>query len=151
MVVNLSSIAGRVAFPRAGFYNATKFAVEALSEALYYEVGPLGIRVVVIEPGAYDTDFAPRSAVRSPGLSDPDSPYAGLLRQWGESLAEIMPEKQKPAEVVRGIIEAADSPEPFLRLAFGNDARKMIDLRQSRPDDEFIAEMRRRYGFGGGP
>jgi len=145
VVVNLSSIAGRVAFPRASFYNASKFAVEALSEALHREVQTFGIRVVVIEPGAYNTDFGPRSAVRSPGLVDPDSPYAHLAKTWTAAAGEMMPTKQDPSDVVDGIIAAATDGPSFMRIPFGDDATTLVSQRESMSDVEFIETMARRY------
>ena len=65
-ILNLSSIGGLVATPGMGYYNATKFAVEGLSEALAQEVAPLGIHVTLIEPGPFRTDFLGRSGVRPP-------------------------------------------------------------------------------------
>jgi NAD(P)-dependent dehydrogenase (short-subunit alcohol dehydrogenase family) len=152
VIVNLSSVAGRVTFPRSGFYNATKWAVEALSESLHYEVAPFGIRVIVVEPGAYDTDFGPRSAVRSDALSDPNSPYADLVKRWTDAAGRIFPpERQPPIEVVNGIIDAVRRDEPFMRLPFGTDARMLIEKRDAVPDAEFIEFMRREYGFGRPP
>lgn len=149
VIVNISSIAGRVAFPRSGFYNATKFAVEALSESLYYEVGPFGIRVIVIEPGAYETDFGPRSAVRSAALSDPDSPYAELIGRWADAVARIFPaERQNPAEVVEGILRAVAGDARFVRLPFGVDAVPFVTRRETVRDAEFVRWMREEYGFG---
>ncbi|MCH8850481.1 MAG: SDR family oxidoreductase, partial [Chloroflexi bacterium] len=145
VIINLSSIAGRVAFPRSGFYNASKWAVEALSESLFYEVHPCGIRVVVIEPGAYATDFGPRSAVRSPKLTDPESPYAQSAQCWSDVAADLMPDRQDPAEVVEGVIQAAHEGEPFMRIPFGKDATPMVDERESVGQAEFIRAMTRRY------
>jgi len=149
VIVNLSSIAGRVAFPRSGFYNATKFAVEGLSESLYYEVAPFGIRVIVIEPGAYETDFGPRSAVRSAALSDPNSPYAELVARWTEAVARIFPAKrQDPAEVVAGILKAVAGDAAFVRIPFGVDAVPFVRQRETMSDAEFMQMMREQYGFG---
>jgi NAD(P)-dependent dehydrogenase (short-subunit alcohol dehydrogenase family) len=144
-IVNLSSIAGRVAFPRAAFYNATKWAVEGFSEALYHEVASFGIRVLVIEPGSYDTDFGPRSAVRSLVSADPTSPYAGVGKLWTDAARKAMPEKQDPMEVVDGIIEAVNGGESFARFPFGRDARALVDQRASMSDADFVATMNDRY------
>lgn len=144
-IVNLSSIAGRVAFPRSGFYSASKFALEALSESLLHEAGALGVRVIVVEPGAYATDFSPRSAVRSPGLDDAKSPYAGQFERWTAAAGRMMPAKQDPIEVVNAIIAAVDGNEPFVRIAVGRDATTLAQERAALPDAEFINRMARRY------
>ncbi len=147
VIVNLSSVAGRVTFPRAGFYNATKWAVEALSEALYLETATFGLRVVVIEPGAYATDFASRSAVRDTGLADPDSPYAHLADSWTKTAGQMMPDRQDPVEVVDGIIEAVDGDDSFVRLPFGKDATALVSARESGSDAAFVRSMAARYGI----
>lgn len=145
VIVNLSSVAGRVTFPRAGFYNASKWAVEALSEALHLETAPFGLRVIVIEPGAYATDFASRSAVRDAGLANANSPYASLAQTWTNAAAQMMPDRQNPDEVVNGIIEAVDGNEQFLRLPFGKDATALISERESTSDQDFVRKMANRY------
>ncbi len=145
VIVNVSSVAGRVAFPRSGFYSASKFAVEALSESLHYEVAPFGIRVVVIEPGAYATDFGPRSAVRSPKLEDPASPYSDAGRRWTEVASQLIGRRQDPMEVVEGIIASATADESFLRVPFGRDATPLVEERDSKTDAEFIRTMTARY------
>ncbi|NOT02871.1 MAG: SDR family oxidoreductase [Phycisphaerales bacterium] len=145
-IVNLSSVAGRVAFPRSSFYSATKFAVESMSESLSHEVRPFNIRVIVIEPGSYATDFGPRSAVRDAGLTDPASPYAASAKTWSDVAARLLPDRQDPAEVVDGIVAAVTAPRPpFVRIPFGRDARPLIAERESAGDAEFIENMSRRY------
>jgi NAD(P)-dependent dehydrogenase (short-subunit alcohol dehydrogenase family) len=148
VVVNLSSVAGRVAFPRSGFYNASKFAVEALSEALYYEVAPLGIRTVIVEPGSFATDFVPRSAVREEKMNHHTSPYDRLNEGWNRRMSQVLVKGQDPAQVVAGIIEAVDSDRPFQRLPLGQDAEMLIGLREGRSDREFMAAMHERFGLG---
>ena len=151
VIVNLSSIAGRVAFPRSGFYAATKWAVEALSESLYYEVSPFGIRIILVEPGSFATDFVPRSAVREETMNDPASPYAELNQAWNREMAKVLVKGQDPAEVVDGIVAAADREEPFQRLPVGKDARMLVEMREGRRAGEFIAAMRERFGLGPEP
>src|SRR6185295_4228256 len=80
-IVNVTSLAGRVAPPFDGFYSATKFGVEGLSEALHYEVGHFGIRVVLIEPGVFETNFGANEAV----FGREGGPYDELATQWEAS------------------------------------------------------------------
>lgn len=90
VVVQMSSISGRVvAGPFWGHYAASKFALEALSEALAYELEPFGIRVVIIEPGSYDTTIA-NSIELSPGLGEGSSPYDAAYRRM-QSVEEPWP------------------------------------------------------------
>ncbi|WP_287129855.1 SDR family oxidoreductase [Candidatus Cyanaurora vandensis] len=145
LVVNLSSVGGRVAFAGGGFYNATKFAVEALSEALFYEVASFGIRVLVIEPGAYATDFGSRSAVRDGGKED--SPYQAVRASWGAAMSKVMPQRQDPADGITQMLTALDAGEPFARVAIGPDSVSAIGQRETLGDKAFMKMMAQRYGL----
>lgn len=119
-IVQMSSMGGRFSFPRVGAYSATKFALEGWSEALAKEVDRFGIRVLIVEPGAFRTSFNGPGALL---VSDPISAYD---EQIGP-LRTDMPEgdgKQPgdPAKAAAAIVQAIDAPEPPLRLALGNDA-----------------------------
>lgn len=148
-IVNLSSIAGRIATPRGGFYQASKWAVEALSEALYLEVCSFGLRVIVIEPGAYETDFAKRSARVAAAESEEASPYATLRELWkGNAGRTIFPHRQDPTEVVDAMVEAVLSPISFIRLPVGTDAASLISRRSDMNNTEFVEWMRKVYHEG---
>ena len=79
-IFNISSVGGLVAFAATGYYHATKFAVEALSESLAHEVGTLGIKVTIVEPGALRTDWAGRSMIESKTVIDDYAETAGQRR-----------------------------------------------------------------------
>ncbi len=147
-IVNLSSIAGRIAFAAGGFYNASKFAVEALSESLFYEVSPFGIRVILIEPGAFATDFSSRSAVRDPALGAEGSPYQQAGPLWMAAIGQLMPHRQDPQVVIEALWQVVTQPgAPFLRVPLGEDALQAIALREQMGDQEFIKMMAQRYGI----
>jgi NAD(P)-dependent dehydrogenase (short-subunit alcohol dehydrogenase family) len=85
-IVNLSSVAGKVAFPFMGIYNASKHAVEAISDAMRMELAPFGIRTIVIEPGPVETEFfqvAERQAASD--INTEDNPYGAILQEVGEN------------------------------------------------------------------
>jgi short-subunit dehydrogenase len=119
-IVNLSSIGGLCAFPALGYYNATKFAVEGLSEALRLEVEPLGIKVVVVEPSGFRTDWAGRSANESAVHIDDYVATAGA----GRASVRAVSGKQAgdPVLAVRAILEAVASSSPPRHLLLGNAA-----------------------------
>jgi short-subunit dehydrogenase len=85
-IVNISSMGGKLTFPGGGVYHATKHAVEALSDALRFEVAGFGIQVVVVEPGLIKTSFAD-AAVGSMAANEPEGPYADFNRKIGEATA----------------------------------------------------------------
>jgi NAD(P)-dependent dehydrogenase (short-subunit alcohol dehydrogenase family) len=128
-ILNLSSVGGVVSFPGAGIYCSTKFALEALSEAMAKEVAPLGIKVTIVEPGAFRTDFNGRSLVmEEPKITDYEEVIGGF-RTWLKDMDGKQPgDPQKAAEV---IIQVVNSPNPPLRLVLGKYAytkfRKKIE------------------------
>jgi NADP-dependent 3-hydroxy acid dehydrogenase YdfG len=145
-VVNLSSISGRITTPRGGLYQSSKWAVEALSEALHLEVSSFGLRVIVIEPGLYGTDFGSRSARRAPADDRADSPYAALREIWKQNArSEIYQEVQEPREVVDAILKVVDGDQSFLRVPCGKDATSTIARRAEMGEAAFVEWMRDLY------
>jgi NAD(P)-dependent dehydrogenase (short-subunit alcohol dehydrogenase family) len=116
-IVNVSSIGGLVGFPGVGYYNATKFAVEGLSESLAKEVAPLGIRVLVVEPGPFRTDWAGRSLKRSSQQIPEYAETAGAFREGitGRSGKQA----GDPVRAGEAILKALDSDHPPLHLVLG--------------------------------
>jgi NAD(P)-dependent dehydrogenase (short-subunit alcohol dehydrogenase family) len=132
-IVNISSIGGLRSFPSVGYYNATKFAVEGLSEALWQEVEPLGIRVMLVEPSGFRTDWAGRSANESKQQIDDYATTAGTWRQQVRAGSGKQP--GDPLRAARAIINAVESLNPPHRLLLGNDAydgaiAKLAELRK---------------------
>jgi NAD(P)-dependent dehydrogenase (short-subunit alcohol dehydrogenase family) len=119
-IVNLSSIAGRVAPLGSGYYAASKYAVEGLSGSLRLEVEPLGIRVIVVEPGGFRTDFAGRSLGQS---AAPIADYAGTAgTRRKENVVEDGQQPGDPARFAQAVIDAVAAPTPPFRLLLGSDA-----------------------------
>ncbi len=132
-IVNLSSIAGLRSFPALGYYNSTKFAVEGVSEALWQEVEPLGIKVMLVEPSGFRTDWAGRSANETKHqIAD----YANTADKNIQQLRAISGNQDgDPVRAAHAIVQAVESPNPPHRLLLGNDAyegaiSKLDDLRK---------------------
>ena len=132
-IVNLSSLAGLRGMPALGRYNATKFAVEGLSEALRREVEPLGIHVMVVNPSGFRTDWAGRSANGSEHPIEDYLATAGKVRLAVRASSGKQP--GDPVRAVQAIVEAVASGKPPHHLLLGNDAvegamAKLDELRQ---------------------
>ncbi len=140
VIVNVSSIAGRVSAPLGGFYSASKYAVEALSEALHYEIGHFGVRVALVEPGGFETNFDENRM--SFGLDE--GPYDELDRVWEKAQENLRgPGEQPGAEVVaQTIADAVEGKEQKLRWPVGDDANLVLEVRKSMNDEDFEATMR---------
>lgn len=119
-ILNISSIGGVVSFAGTGIYCATKFALEAVSEALAQEVKPLGIKVTIIEPGAFRTDFSGRSIVTPEHAIADYAETSGKLIQWNQEIDGKQP--GDPAKAAEAMIQVVESDNPPLRLALGEDS-----------------------------
>jgi NAD(P)-dependent dehydrogenase (short-subunit alcohol dehydrogenase family) len=133
-IVNISSIGGLVGFPGTGYYCATKFAVEGLSESLSKEVAPLGIKVLVVEPGPFRTDWAGRSLKKSTQQIPEYAETAGAFRDRieGGSGKQV----GDPIRACEAIIKALESDNMPLRLVLGAIAleRARIKIEQLRSE-----------------
>lgn len=119
-IVNLSSVGGLIGFPGVGYYNATKFAVEGLSEALAKETAPLGIKVTIVEPGPFRTDWAGRSLKTPKVAIDDYAQSAGARRAMIQGRSGSQP--GDPQRAAEAIVRAVESPEPPLHLVLGRPA-----------------------------
>jgi len=147
-IVQLSSVAGRTVFPESGFYAATKHAIEAMSDALVQEVGPLGVRVRVIEPGSFATRFLDTAQQRSPA-PPPESPYADLRPLWSQRKGEVLEPPQDPQLVADAIVASLARPALFERVVVGPDAQRILDARDLLGADGFSLLSAERNGAAG--
>ncbi|MFT4148652.1 MAG: oxidoreductase [Paracoccaceae bacterium] len=122
-ILNLTSIAGLVAFPGSGLYNASKFALEGFTEALHHEVKPLGIRATLIEPGAFRTGFAGSAAMRAEGqIEDYAALTAGMDEYYATQDGRQMGDPVKAVQVILDMVDADTAP---VRLMLGEDAYQL--------------------------
>ena len=147
-IVNVTSLAGRVAPPLDGFYSATKFGVEGLSEALHYEVSHFGIRVVLVEPGVIATQFGANEQI----YGEDAAPYDELARLWADARGNIPGnpgdgEAPGPELVAATIADAIEAPEYRLRHPSGPDAELVTSIRAQLDDATFEATMRETLAF----
>lgn len=136
-IVNLSSLGGLVAFAATGYYHATKFAVEALSESLSQELAPLGIKVLIVEPGAFRTDWAGRSMFESSVTIDDYAETAGKRRSATRAVSGSQP--GDPMKAAEAIIKAVKAEKTPLRLLLGTSALKIANDRLDALRNQFAA------------
>lgn len=136
-IINIASIAGIRGFPGVGFYNATKFAVVGLSDALSQEVAPLGIRVTVVEPSGFRTDWAGRSANEAPAEIADYAETAGKNRRTIREASGRQP--GDPVRAAGAIIAVAEADHPPLNLLLGRAALKGARLKLDAMRAEFDA------------
>jgi NAD(P)-dependent dehydrogenase (short-subunit alcohol dehydrogenase family) len=136
-IINISSIAGLAPFPSLGYYCAAKFAVEGLSECLAMEVAPLGIKVTIVEPSGFRTDWAGRSANEVRVEIADYAATAGAVRRELRELSGKQP--GDPIRAANAIIQAIESPNPPLHLLLGKDALRMAREKLSTLRRDFDA------------
>src|SRR6266540_5116375 len=139
-IVNVTSLAGLVTGPIGGAYAGTKHALEAVSEALHYEVGHFGLRVALVEPGYFETDFQGKEPRF--GLDEP--PYDHLDREWSVAFEKLRggdsPAGAEP--VAQVIADAVEGKDDKLRWPVGADAEMVLAARNSMDDATFESTMR---------
>ncbi|TCU23214.1 NADP-dependent 3-hydroxy acid dehydrogenase YdfG [Rhizobium azibense] len=140
-ILNFSSIGGYFGYPGWGVYGSTKFAVEGLSESLAAELEPFGIKVTIVEPGFFRTDFlADNSLAISPAsISDYIDTPAGKMRDFAADANHAQP--GDPTRLAAGIITLANAANPPLRMPFGSDTVAKIEEQNASVSKE-LAEWR---------
>jgi NAD(P)-dependent dehydrogenase (short-subunit alcohol dehydrogenase family) len=136
-IVNIASIGGLVSFPAVGFYNATKYAVDGLSESLAKETAPLGIKVTVIAPSGFRTDWAGRSANNSKTVIEDYATTAGQNKNNIRGYSGNQP--GDPVRAAKAIIKAVESENPPLRLLLGAAALKNARIKITELQKDFDA------------
>jgi len=146
-IVNLSSMGGRLTFPGGGMYHATKYAVEAISDALRFEVRGFGVSVIIVEPGLIVTNFGETAAG---SVGDADGPYASFNRGVAQAteqvykgpLAKLGGGPETVAETISGALKAK---RPKTRYPVTASARVMMGQRRVMPDRAWDLLMRTQF------
>jgi len=129
-ILNISSIGGYQSSPGFGVYCSTKFAVEAISESLYAELKPLGVRVTVVEPGYFRTDFLEaKSVVETPATIPDYTLTSGKVRERAKSVSLHQP--GDPVRLASAVIELVAAENPPLRLPLGSDTVAAIEAKHA--------------------
>jgi NAD(P)-dependent dehydrogenase (short-subunit alcohol dehydrogenase family) len=155
VIINISSIAGRIGFPLSSAYVSSKFALEGLSESMAYEVEQFGIKVILVEPGVIKTNF-PNNIKKGKRVdnsssssssssnnnnnnshSNSSSPYSELIRNRIAGFKPRFESGSSPVEVAKTILKCVTSETLHLRYLVGDDAFKLMDIRKNSSDKDF--------------
>lgn len=141
IIINISSVFGIVTFPFFSLYHASKFAVEGLTESLQYELSSLGIKVKIVEPGGYRTNFSTSSIDFAGAGSIPD--YSGTLEKISGAMANYEP-NPNISEVAEKIYEAATDNTNQLRYPIGAD---LIAVKKQMSDEDYYKMIANQFGL----
>lgn len=136
-ILNLSSGAGLFGYPGGSAYVSSKFAVEGLSESMAYELEPFGIRVILIEPGFVQTNFANSMVIAKKAL-DPTSPYSQMMQRIAASSSELAKSGSSADLIANVILDAVTNPNPRLRYLVGKDVEAWAASKKSMDESEFF-------------
>jgi NADP-dependent 3-hydroxy acid dehydrogenase YdfG len=145
VIINISSIGGKMTFPLGALYHGTKFAVEGISEALSYEVEEFGGKVKIIEPGAIATDFSSRSLDFS--HDETQTEYQRIVGNVLTGMPAFFANASPASVVAEVIYEAATDNSSTLRYTAGEDAKAIIAGRQQADDESFINGIKAQFGL----
>ncbi|MFN3256456.1 MAG: SDR family oxidoreductase [Ilumatobacter sp.] len=151
VVINISSVAGQMTFPFNSLYHATKFGLEGATESLAFELGGIGIRVKIIQPGSIATQFWGGS------LDFHDDPDLAEYRTMMDAISKAVAHLQEnhhaaspPSVVAEVIYRAATDGTDTIRYRAGDNADAFFGLRDGKTDEEYIAATRQQYGISPG-
>lgn len=144
VIINISSIGGQMTFPLGALYHGTKYAVEGISESLFYEMREIGVKVKIIEPGFVATNFGGSSFDFQAGdISEYSRLIKALMNQWQNPKNTVSP----PSLVAQVIYNAVTDGTNQLRYRAGSDADFLLDSRKKMTDEEFISMMSKQLKY----
>lgn len=147
-IVNVSSMGGEVTFPGGGAYHASKYALEALSDALRVEVAPHGVQVALVQPGPVASSFDTNAADLDGYM---DGPYGHLMRGLDKAIRKQTPNGTSPDRVARVIRRAALGKQPSTRYRVGALSRSLVLGRRVTPDRLWDSMMTRQFSAPANP
>jgi short-subunit dehydrogenase len=145
VIINISSVGGKIAFPLGSLYHGSKFAIEGLSEALSFEMEAIGVKIKIVEPGAIKTDFTSRSFDFSNDESLTD--YQGVVGKMFAVMGPIEQSGSEPFVVAEVVYQAATDGTNQLRYIAGNDAKEFIANRKLADDETFLEGIKAQFGL----
>jgi NAD(P)-dependent dehydrogenase (short-subunit alcohol dehydrogenase family) len=149
VIINISSFLGKVGLPLLTLYNASKYALEGVTDSLRHELYPFGIRVHSIMPGFFDTNFARDNLMLNPRTFDAHSPYREMVKLLAPVVVDEINGGNDPHDVARLIQEIIEDDGFPARVTAGDKAAKFIPMRRALSDEDFERRVREYYGLEG--
>lgn len=147
VIINVSSFLGRMGFPLLTYYNASKYAVEALTDSLRYEVNRFGIRVHSVMPGLFGTNFVKKGLLVNQATLSKDSPYAELVARIVPLVAEKINQGPDPIPVAEAIAQIIEDEHAPIRVPVGTEAINFLPMIKQMNDEDFEKAIRETFGI----
>lgn len=147
LIINISSFLGKIGLPLLTFYNASKYAVEGITDSLRYELKDFNIRVHSIMPGFFDTNFARDNLVTNKQTFKKNSPYIKMVSNLAPVIVEQINSGNSTTEVAEMILDIIEDSNFPARKTAGDKAKKFISMRKELSDEDFERRVRESYGL----
>ncbi len=145
-LINIASMGGKISFPMGSLYHGSKFAVEGLSESLFFELESIGVKVKLIEPGMINTNFAATTAsLLNVDLTQTE--YQPFVENCLVAMGKLGGQASEPIMVAEKIFEAATDGKSQLRYIAGPDAEQIIAIRKQMDDESYLAAIKIMFGL----
>lgn len=147
VVINISSFLGRMGLPLLSHYNASKYAVEGITDSLRFEVSPFGIRVHSILAGLFGTNFVKKGLVANSKTTSEDSPYKELVSHFVPIVAKAINEGPDPLPIAQAVKSIIEDDESEIAVNIGAEAEQFVPLRKRMGDKEFEEKVKETFGL----
>ncbi|WP_297485523.1 SDR family oxidoreductase [Sulfurimonas sp.] len=147
VIINISSFLGKIGLPLFTLYNASKYAVEGITDSLRYELSTFNIRVHSILPGFFDTEFARKNLVTNMETLDANSAYSKLVSQLVPKIMEQINGGNNADDVAKLILKIINDEKFTARTTVGDKAKKFIPMRRELSDEDFERRVKEYYGI----
>jgi len=147
VVINISSFLGRMGLPLLAHYNASKYAVEGITDSLRFEVGPFGIRVHSVLAGLFGTNFVRKGLVANAATTAETSPYRDLVAHFVPIVAKAINEGPSPEPIARAVKAIIEDQNSDIAVMVGQEAEQFVPLRKSLSDKEFERRIIETFGL----
>ncbi len=148
VVINIGSFLGQIGLPLLTHYNASKYAVEGITDSLRLELSPFGIRVHTVAPGLFRTNFVNAGLAANARTTAPDSPYAPLASHLLPAVAQAINEGPDPIAVAQAVLRVLQDDQAPARIPVGTEAIKADEFKRTLSPADCEAAIRRTFGLG---
>lgn len=147
VVINISSFLGKMGLPLLSHYNASKYAVEGITDSLRFEVAPFGIRVHSVLAGLFGTNFVKKGLVANSQTTSAESPYKDLVAHFAPIVAQAINEGPDPLPIAQAVKNIIENEASDIAVEVGKEAELFVPMRKSMDDKAFEQKVKETFGL----
>ncbi len=147
VIINISSFLGKMGLPLLSHYNASKYAVEGITDSLRFELAPFGIRVHSVLAGLFGTNFVKKGLVANSKTTSADSPYKELVAHFAPIVAQAINEGPDPLPIAQAVKSIIENEASDIAVEVGKEAELFVPMRKSMDDKAFEEKVKETFGL----